>query len=289
MPTGAPVLGPRDERSHPAGPERWWGEAWGFEFAIADASLGGFVRIARYPRLGVAWFWAAVVGEGRTYVLCREHELDLPPADGPLEVRGLGIWSHAICETPLEHWTVAMEAFALAFDDPHEAWRHERGDRLGLAFDLEWESEPSAMVRTHADEGVTRYEVACTVHGQLQVGDEEWPSLTATGWRHHEGGLLDWSGPVVRGLRADGTGARPRTAWHAAPGTEPLEAGAPPAPDDWRMPRAPGDDGPGRHGVAIAPLLVDTPSGFSVPLLRSLDWVVSDGSVAPGWREQLLD
>jgi hypothetical protein len=185
-----------DERRHKAeGTNPWWGESWGFDFATRTAdgeAIGGFTRIAVYPRQQKCWFWAGVVGENRSYVLCRDHDLVLPTTP-ILELRGGSLWTHAICETPLEHWTVAMEAYALSFDDPFEAWRTEHGDRIGLAFDLEWESSigaarfiPSAHIHS------TRYEMPCEVNGILQVGDDEW-TIAAQGSRHHEWGILDWS------------------------------------------------------------------------------------------------
>ena len=96
------------------------------------------------------------------------------------------MWSHAICETPLEHWTVAMEAFAVSMDDPYEAWHGERGDRIGLAFDLEWESEADAP--QWSEPGV-RYDVACRVNGDLQVGEESW-TISVHGSRAHHWGEI---------------------------------------------------------------------------------------------------
>jgi hypothetical protein len=101
-----------------------------------------------------------------------------------LELRGSSLWTHAICETPLDHWTVAMEAFAVAMDDPFDAWRGERGDRIGLAFDLEWENEPNAAVWSVTD---ARYEVPCQVNGELLLGAQKW-TVATTGTRSHSWG-----------------------------------------------------------------------------------------------------
>ncbi len=189
-----------DERRHLAGTDRSWSEAWGFDFVAPEAELGGFARIAVFPRQQTAWFWAGVVGRGRRYLLCRDHDLRAPANPNVLEVRGVGLWMHAICETALEHWTVAMEAFALEFDDPFEAWRSERGDREGLAFDLEWECEPDQAVWVHNTSEAGRYEVPCTVNGDLQVGEESW-TIAATGRRYHEWGALLRPPAVGVGLR----------------------------------------------------------------------------------------
>lgn len=267
-----------DERRHRAGPESWWGETWGFEFAAPDASLGGFVQITVYPRRNIAWFWAAIVGEGRRYVLCRDHEVTPPANPGVLEVRSVALWSHAICETPLEHWTVAMEAFAVALDDPFDAWAGERGHRVGLAFDLEWESVATSAVRTRAVEGMKRYDVPCTVNGTLQIDDE---SLTVehVGWRHHAWGVLDWSPAMLSGIRANGMGARPRSEW--SDGNTSATTGANASEGDWTI----GPPATRRSTVADAPLLVDRPGGSPARLLRSLERVVCDEAPAPGWTE----
>ena len=119
-------------------------------------------------------------------MLCRDVDLALPADPDVLELRGDALWTHAICETPLEHWTVAMEAFAVALDDPFDAWHGERGDRIGLAFDLEWENHAGEL-RWTGDSG---YRVACTVNGDLQVGDESWTSLSAAGHRWHSWGIM---------------------------------------------------------------------------------------------------
>jgi hypothetical protein len=171
---------------------------------VARGPRGVFVRVSVLPNQERAWFCAGVVGSEAGYVLCRDHDLALPAEKSVLELRGGSLWTHAICETPLEHWTVAMEAYALAFDDPLEAVRSERGDRIGLAFDLEWECEPEAL--RWSNDRQDRYDGWCTVHGTLQVGDEEW-SVAAQGSRHHAWGLgADVSGEPNHGIAEPVTG-----------------------------------------------------------------------------------
>ena len=34
------------------------------------AALGGYVRLGLYPNVGVAWYWACLVGEGRPLTTC---------------------------------------------------------------------------------------------------------------------------------------------------------------------------------------------------------------------------
>ncbi len=173
-----------DEGRHPPGPGRHWEESYVFDFAAADGSLGGYVRLGLRPADGVAWYWAAVVGPDRPLVLVRDDEVPLPRGRS-LEVRTSGLWADHTCETPLEHWTIGLEAFGVALDDPREAFAGERGDRCPLGFDLEWEA--AAVAR--ASEG--GYEQECVVHGEALVGAERL-EVDARGWRSHRWGKRDW-------------------------------------------------------------------------------------------------
>jgi hypothetical protein len=189
-----------DERRHRHGPEPLWGESWYFDFAALDGSIGGYVRLGLYPNVGVAWYWAALVGKGRRLVLVRDHEVELPRGRD-LEVRGQGIWSAVNCETPLDHWSVGLEAFAVALDDPDEAYRGERGDRIGLGYDLEWEATSVASW-----EAESRYWQPCRVTGEILVA-EETLAFDGTGVREHRWGVQDWwSTPWnwASGVMADG-------------------------------------------------------------------------------------
>ena len=54
-----------------------------------------------------------------TLVAVRDHEVPLPRTG--LEVRADGLWGELVCETPLEHWSIGLEAFGLGYDDPADA------------------------------------------------------------------------------------------------------------------------------------------------------------------------
>ena len=262
------------ERAHRPGPERWWAESWGFTFALPHAELpkpvagrssgwlGGFVEFTVLPRQRQAWFCAGVVGEGRPYVLCRDHDLAAPVDANVFEVRGGGLWAHAICETPGEHWTVAMEAFALAFDDPLDAWGPELGDRVGLAFDLEWEGSAKRITSETTDAPDSgRYCTPCEVNGVLQFGDDEW-EIAGVGARSHR-----WGIPVEHDL------AR----WRSGP----LDAHANGATPD-------------RATLAVAPFLAeladdpDAKVARPIQIRRTLDRLTwPDGATALQWTEVL--
>ncbi len=131
-----------DEGRHQPGPGRQWEESYSFDFTATDGSVGGYVRLGVRPGDGVAWYWAAFVsgtaGPHPPLVLVRDHDVPLPRGRS-LEVRTSGLWADHTCETPFEHWTVGVEAFGVALDDPREAFRGERGDLCPLGLDLEWE------------------------------------------------------------------------------------------------------------------------------------------------------
>lgn len=174
-----------DEGRHEPGPEDLWGESWYFDFAARDGSIGGYVRLGLYPNRRVAWWWAYIVGPDRPTVVVRDHEVALP-ASG-LDVRAEGLWGSLTCEEPHEHWTIGMEAFGVALDDPADAYAGERGDRVAAGLDLEWE----ATSPVYPYGFTTRYEQACRVHGDVLVGDE---TIAVDGWgeRDHSWGVRDW-------------------------------------------------------------------------------------------------
>jgi hypothetical protein len=101
------------------------------DFADDDARVGGYVRLVGSS------FWAAVVGVG-DHPLVALRDDDVPRRRG-LDVRTDGLWVSITCETPNEHWSVGMEAFATGYDDPAAAAVTDRGDVVALGFDLEWE------------------------------------------------------------------------------------------------------------------------------------------------------
>jgi len=174
-----------DERRHEAEGDTYWGESWYLDFTDEAGELGGYVRLGLYPNLGVAWYWACVVGEGRPLVTVIDHEVPIPGPD--LEVRTEGLWASYVVETPLDHVSVGVEAFAVALDDPADTYRDLRGERTPFGLDLEWETDGG----TYAYPFTTRYEIPCRVHGEVLVGDEE---IAFDGWgqRDHSWGVRDW-------------------------------------------------------------------------------------------------
>jgi hypothetical protein len=185
--TDWPTIRAADERSHAPGPQPLWGESWYFDFFAPDGAYGGWVRAGLYPNLGVTWYHAFLVGRGRPTIAVAEYEAPLP-VPGSLELRAHGLWADHICETPLDHWTLGNEAYALGVDDPADLYTAVPiGDHVPVSFDLEWETAGDAYHYVHT----TRYEVPCTVHGEVAVGDERL-TLDGFGQRDHSWSVRDW-------------------------------------------------------------------------------------------------
>lgn len=311
LPCLAVAVAAEDERRHRRGPEPLWGESWYFDLAADDGSVGGFVRLGLYPNLGVAWYWAALVGQGRRLVLVRDHEIELPRG-GSLEVRGQGLWSAVNCETPLDHWSIGLEAFGVALDDPVDAFAGERGDLVGLGFDLEWEATAPAF----GPIGPVGYAQACRVTGEILVGDEQL-DFDGTGHRGHAWGVQDWWGSghcMASGVLDDGAtfllrtdedgpssayrtavaepGWRPEPAGSAGVGKSAAVAGV--AIDatfnDAGLPLSglillgEGESPVGATALAHAPLLLEAPDGRVSRLARVLCLYQSgEGANGVGW------
>ena len=184
-----------NEGRHEPGPEPLWNESWYFDFTDPAGTFGGYVRIGLYPNLGVTWFWACVVGEDRPLVTVIDHTVPIPPKHGGwgspqagLEFRHDGLWADHVVEEPLERWSLGLEAFGVALDDPAETYRDLRGDRTPIGCDLEWITDGGTY---QWPEGQTRYEIPCRVQGEVLVGDEK-VELDGWGQRDHSWGVRDW-------------------------------------------------------------------------------------------------
>jgi len=204
------MASPSWERRHPGRREHW-----GFDFFTADASLGGFVGLTFLPDRHRCWYWAALVGDGRPYLLVRDLEVPLPRLPGSREIRAEALWADMNCETPFEHWSLGLEAFGVAMDDPDEALGAERGDRVGLGLDVEWESSGDIVEIVDFVGAEGSYDQPGVVHGEILVGGSsvETIAFEGHGWRRHawgehgapSGGWLTASRSWLGGRLDDGT------------------------------------------------------------------------------------
>ncbi|MDQ6910049.1 MAG: hypothetical protein M3Z84_04580 [Actinomycetota bacterium] len=244
---------PADERRHQPGSGAHWEESWYFDFVVPGGSFGGFVRLGLRAAEGRAWWWTVLAGDRRPLVSVRDHDVDLPTGRN-LEVRASGLWAEITTETPLQHWSVGLEAFGVALDDPGEAWLGERGDRVAVGLDLEWEAT-EVPVNNRSD----GYSQPCSVHGDVLIDDERL-MIDARGWRAHVWGDRDWWS----------TGSPPTTGGH-------LDDGAPVTSDDQEL----------RITTSTrAPVLITGSDGRVSRLDRSLcRFETAKGQPGAGWCE----
>jgi len=263
------VADPADERAHPPTPEQLWSESWYFDFVTADGTLGGYVRLGHYPNLGAIWYWACLVGEGRPLVTVVDHDV-VPRRDGGLELRHDGLWADHVCEEPLERWSLGLEAFAVALDDPSEAYGAMWGERVPFGLDLEWETDGEVF---RYPPGLDRYEIPCRVRGEVLVGDETLV-VDAVGQRDHSWGVRDWwsTGWCWTAFRLDDA-----SRWHAVvPESSPFSIG---------YVQRPGAEPEGVAHAAVAPIV--GPQG--IPVGASLSIGGADFTVDPvAWAPVLL-
>ena len=185
----------RDEGAHEAFAVRAsesWAESWDLEFVALDGSIGGFVRFARLPNQRRVWCWVYVLRAEGTIVV-RDHDVPLP-APERLLARSEGLWCELVCEVPMEHWSIGVEAFGVQLDDPLDGLRGEIGTRMPVGLDLEWEALANAGALLDAS-GCDGYEQFGIVHGDVLLGTDVIP-FDGLGVRRHAWGDRDWSRPV---------------------------------------------------------------------------------------------
>ena len=136
------------------------------EWVDGRAGVAGLLRVAVRPTVGATWFLAAVHARGAPPVVVLDYEL--PLVSNAWEFRAPGIWTDFVCETPIEQWTVGLEAFGLAIDPLETVTPESFGDRtpLGLDIDVEAASAP--------DEDDDGFSHDITFRGEVLVGSSEY-------------------------------------------------------------------------------------------------------------------
>ena len=299
--SATPPVPPADERRHASESDQFWNESWYLDVFDEQAGVGGYVRLGLYPNLGTAWFWACLVGPDRPLVTVIDHEVPLPTGSS-LEIRTEGLWADYTVETPLEHVSVGVEAFAISYDDATQVYGDGRGDRVPFGLDLEWETDGGL----YPYPGITRYEVPCRVHGEFLVGQE---TISIDGWgqRDHSWGARDWwtfawswtAGRLDDGTRFHGTAVDLQgdrlfgTGYLQPPGgplvgtdvvarSEELGRGGFPDVASWQI----GDLRMRVEPIAFSPVLLTAPDGRITRFPRAwCRFVADDGRTGHGWTE----
>ncbi|MFI6599323.1 hypothetical protein ACIBHX_23985 [Nonomuraea sp. NPDC050536] len=150
---------------HRPGTDRLWGESWYFDFAAADGTAGGFVRVGDYPHLGRRWYWAYVVAGDRA----GGHALDLP-LTGRREVP----------------WRATDPALGFLVEPGGDGWRITAGGD-GFRLDLTWREQAPAYGYTRGN----RMEQPGWAVGEVSLDGESLP-LVGPGQRDHSWGVRDW-------------------------------------------------------------------------------------------------
>ncbi|MCU0311071.1 MAG: hypothetical protein MUE36_09015 [Acidimicrobiales bacterium] len=172
-----------DERPHdPEG----GAESWRFVADAAGSEPGLEVEVGLRP--GDAWFAATVHRAG---VVVAVVDPSVPRPRTPfLELRSPGLWADHVLEEAGRRWSLGLEAFGVAVPDADvDLFDPDlRGERLAVGWDLEWESEgPPVWERAGAPTGVG-YALACSVRGEVLLGDLRL-ELDTVGRRSHHWGL----------------------------------------------------------------------------------------------------
>ena len=160
------------EGRHPGTVEEWLFAAW-----TPDAHLG----LLSGHRIvgGVAWYWAAVVREGRD--LLHVADFDIPMRADPFIAKGEALWAEHHCDAPLEQWSIGNETYASALADPDDALGRAYGTPTPIAFDLEWYAT-KPIVDVPDESG---YRQDGVVHGVIDIlgeSREELVEVPAARW-----------------------------------------------------------------------------------------------------------
>lgn len=177
-----------DEGRHLPGTDALWGESWYHDFAAADGSYGGYLRLGLYPNQQIAWYWVYLVRRGEPLVLIRDHQVPGPSAmENPVEVasdRVRGSWGPI---HPLRTYRITTEGTGIVLVDPADAFHHERGPEVSVKLDLTWEGVAAPFVYA----ATTRFEQSARVSGEMTIGGERI-EVHCPGQRDHSWGVRDW-------------------------------------------------------------------------------------------------
>ncbi len=318
-------LNATDEGRHLPGTDQFWGESWYHDFAAADGSYGGYLRLGLYPNQKVAWSWIYLVRAGRPLVVVRDHTVPCPEFvsksdDSQVLVRSLvksqvnsrADSAHAGSSTwepvqPLQSYRILASGNGIELANPADAFlsvndEPETGPPVAVELDLTW----TGVTPPYAYTMTTRFEQSAWVDGTIRIGDD---SLTVhcPGQRDHSWGTRDWwlFGWVwCSGRLDDGTW------WHSVrsivPKLDIFQTGYIVTPDMTLTPvsevgieYALDADQLPRHGTLTvgdlvldweaqlsAPVLLVSPEGKQSRLPRALcRFTTADGRTGTGWIE----
>ncbi|MEM7142172.1 MAG: hypothetical protein AAF548_14205 [Actinomycetota bacterium] len=183
------------------------------DLAAADGSLALWLRLETRRSAGTTGFLATVLVAGEDPVVVIDQEL--PLARGAFEYRAPGVWTEFVCETPLEHWTVGLEAFGLRVDPAEVVGPDTYGERVPVGLDLDLETT------TAAEGDAASFVVGIAGHGEVLLEDRAW-ELDAIGQRQRVRSGLRAASMLDSAVAILGEVA---VAWPTARGDVPLRRG----------------------------------------------------------------
>jgi hypothetical protein len=156
-------------------------EQWQFDFWSPEHDLGGWTHFTYDLASRCGWYVTALIGVQRPLVLVVDPKIQIRELSQYLEFRAEGIWAQHVCETPLEHWSVGLEAFGVTLETVEDAMGDQWGIRTGVGFDLEWERIEDT------EETDIGFRQRCSVTGEVLI-DQEVIDLNVEGWRSRSWG-----------------------------------------------------------------------------------------------------
>lgn len=155
----------------PGGSEAWW-----FDFGRSDEGGGftaGLVCLRVFHDAGVAWWWTYLAQPDRLVVV-RDHEVRAPRGS-VLEVRADGLWAQVICEIPMVHWSIGLEAFGVLTADPLGGFDSpglEVGERVAVGLELDWEVAVDGDTRLEGTAQAGAYGQRGSIRGEILIGSD---------------------------------------------------------------------------------------------------------------------
>jgi hypothetical protein len=175
-----------DELSHAPTAEPLWSESWYADFVDAPQGLGGWFRLGLVANQRTAWVQALLCGPDLPTVAIVDYEVPLPADAWELHTDDFEL-SHS-STVPLQAYRVAVRGRGQAYPDPAALLRGEPGTPVEMTMDLVWATDGTP----YKYRMTTRYEIPCTVSGDVTVGGTSYRIDSVAGQRDHSWGVRDW-------------------------------------------------------------------------------------------------
>ncbi len=175
-----------DELSHAPTAEPLWSESWYADFVDAPQGLGGWFRLGLVANQRTAWVQALLCGPDLPTVAIVDYDVPLPADAWELHTDGFELRHSST--VPLQEYRVAVRGRGQAYPDPAALLRGEPGTPVEMTMDLVWATDGTP----YKYRMTTRYEIPCTVSGNVTVGGTSYRIDSVAGQRDHSWGVRDW-------------------------------------------------------------------------------------------------